>query len=419
MKILHFSHCDLGSTQASTAHVMEFAEGLARRGHRVRVVTPKRGKGYANSTSCEMYYYPILPIKGLRQLSMVLSGFFTLLWLKWRWQPDCLYFRRVPLDPMPGVFAWLTRVPLVTEITGQVEIHEYEVPVHILWKWFWYPFFLILERILFANSKVVTAEGERTLIIFRRRYPAWSGRFYLVPGGGIDLDRFRPVEKREARKELGLPLDRRFLVWVGTIFAWSGLEILLEAATRICAERPDVDLLIIGDGSDRTRFMRMAAEKGLSERIRFTGYIPNAELFRWLSASDLALAPYTRLRLDREDFTSYKLFEYLACGLPVICSYEKGNSNINYVSDYNLGATVPPEDADEFATAVFRILGDASYFSTDFAERARTILRQSDMTWDAVVDQVEALCLSAEAESRRGTKESQELAGLSKRNDHK
>ncbi|NQT54902.1 MAG: glycosyltransferase, partial [Desulfobacteraceae bacterium] len=103
----------------------------------------------------------------------------------------------------------------------------------------------------------------------------------------------------------------------------------------------------------------------------------------------------------REDFTSYKIFEYIACGLPVVCSYEQGGSNIRYVGDYNLGATVPPEEADAFAGAVLQVLDDGSYFTKDFVKRARETLRELDVTWDALVDQVEVLCRAAVNSSPR------------------
>ena len=82
-------------------------------------------------------------------------------------------------------------------------------------------------------------------------------------------------------------------------------------------------------------------------------------------------------------------------GLPVVCSYERGGSNIRYLGDYNLGATVPPEDADAFTDAILRVLADGSYFSEDFVKQARKTLRKLDVTWDALVDQVDALCHSA------------------------
>jgi len=347
-----------------------------------------------------MVYFPMIPIKGLRQISAMISGFATLLWLKWSFRPDCLYIRRLPLDPMPGVFAWLTRTPMVTETNGQVEIHEHEVPVQMLWKPLWYPMLLLFERIVFANSFAVTADGEARLENFRRRYRTWAPeRFHMVRSGGIDLERFRPVDRSQARERLGLAQDRRLLIWVGTIFAWSGLEVLLEAAEKICARQKDVDILIVGDGPERERFVRMVGKMGLSERIRFTGYIQSEELYLWLSASNLALAPYTRLRLDREDFTSYKIFEYIACGLPVVCSYEKGGSNIRYVRDYDFGTTVPPEDAELFARAVLETLERKELFTNAFVKRARSKLRELDVTWEALVDQVESLCRRAAATS--------------------
>jgi glycosyltransferase involved in cell wall biosynthesis len=379
---------------------MEFADGLARKGHRVRVVSPRKSKAYPYKTPCEMQYFPLINIKGFRQISAILTGFLTLLHLKKFWKPDCLYIRRLVLDPMPGIFAWLTGTPLVTETNGQIEVHQYEVPLHILWKYFWYPLMLFFERIVFTHSNAVTADGEQRLSAFKNRYPNWPNRFHQVRSGGIDLKRFGRINKNEARKLLGLSIEKRLLVWVGTIFDFSGLEILIQAARKICMRLSDVEFLIIGDGSAKKQFIRMVKENGLSDRMRFTGYIANRELYRWLSACDLALAPYNRLRLGKEDFTSYKIFEYLACGLPVVCSYEKGGSNISYIHDYNLGATAPLEDAEAFADAVLEVLQEKSYFSADFGNHARAVLHGLNVTWDALVNRVESLCQAASEENQ-------------------
>ena len=180
MRIIHYSHCDLGSTEASTAHVMEFANGLAKKGHQVRVVTPKKSTPYPYITSCEMQYFSFIKIKGLRQLSAILNGFITLLRLRRKWNPDCLYIRRLVLDPMPGVFARLTGIPLITETNGQIEVHQYEVPIDALWKYFWYPLMLMFERVLFSNSRIVTADGEKRLNAFKTRYPKWPNRFQTL-----------------------------------------------------------------------------------------------------------------------------------------------------------------------------------------------------------------------------------------------
>lgn len=395
MRIIHYSHCNLDSTEASTAHVMEFAEGLARRGHTVRVVTPRKGKTYPHPTPCEMHYVPIIKFKGLRQLSAVVFGFLALLRLKRTWKPDCLYIRRLTLDPLPGVFAWLTRTALVTETNGQVEIHRHEVPLPQLWDRFWYPLLLVFERVLFSNSKAVTADGEKRLAVFRRRYPQLRERFCMVRSGGIDLNRFQPGDKVQARARIGLPVRGRILVWVGTIFAWSGLDVLLEAARIIADRQPDVNWLIIGDGPDRRNYEALARRKKIAERVWFTGYVDNRELGRWLAAGDAALAPYTRLRLGCEDFTSYKIFEYLACGLPVVCSADGGGSNINLVAAYDLGLSVPPEDATALAEAALRIINDEHFSGEGFRRRARGLLKELNLTWEALVDQVDIICRTA------------------------
>ena len=395
MRIIHFSHCDLGGTEASTAHVMEFANGLQKRGHRVHVVSPAKSTPYPEPTDCEMTYFPFIRIKGFRQMTAIFSGFITLLRLKIKWKPDCLYIRRLVLDPMPGIFAWISRTPMITETNGQIEVHRYEFPASGLWTVFWYPLLLLFERILFSNSFAVTADGEQRLARFKNRYPQLGTEFQMIRSGGIDLDRFCPRNKVEARKELGLPQGRRLLIWVGTFFDFSGLEILINTAPMICRQNDSVDFLIIGDGPNKRHFVQLAKERGILHRMRFTGYIQNSDLYKWLSASDLALAPYNKLRLSREDFTSYKIFEYLACGLPVVTSFVRGGSNIHYIHKYNLGAAVPPEDEEAFANAVLQVLSKETFFTDEFAQASRRTLKKLNVSWAALVGQVEKLCRAA------------------------
>jgi len=400
MKIVHYSHCNLASAEASTAHVMEFAERLQRRGNDVTVVAPRKGM-YRRHANCRMRYFGYIRIKGLRQLSAVVNGFFSLLSLHRAYGFECIYIRRLTLDPLPALFSRLTGVPLIVETNGQIEIHEYEVPFHFLWPVLWYPMLRTFEKWLFGAAYAVTADGAKRLERFKSRYPQWTGKFRMIRSGGIDLVRFRRIDKKTARAELNMPMERTVLVWVGTMFAWSGVEIIMTAAQTIAAQRPDVDILIIGEGPDRRRLIRMAQECGVGGRVQFPGYIATADLYRWLSASDCALAPYTRLRLDREDFTSYKIFEYLACGLPVVCSYEKGDSNIRCVRDFNLGVAVPPEQPDVFAAAVLKVLADPTYFTEEFACRCRKVLTEMNVSWDSLAGQVEQLCIEAAGAKRR------------------
>jgi len=85
----------------------------------------------------------------------------------------------------------------------------------------------------------------------------------------------------------------------------------------------------------------------------------------------------------------------LACGLPVVCSYDEGGSNIRYVGDYNLCGTAPTENADAFAGAILGVLADGSYLTEVFVSRAMGTLWDLNVTWDALVDRVEASCQSA------------------------
>src|SRR5581483_5480538 len=82
---------------------------------------------------------------------------------------------------------------------------------------------------------------------------------------GIDLDRFRPVDRGAAKAALGIagPL----LVSIGHLNARKGQDIAIAALERI----PDATLILAGDGPERARLEQQAAARGLAERVRFLG----------------------------------------------------------------------------------------------------------------------------------------------------
>lgn len=142
-------------------------------------------------------------------------------------------------------------------------------------------------------------------------------------------------------------------VYLGQLMPWKGVEVLLHALARV----PGLPALVIGgrDGDDprRAELQRLAEALGLGARIEWAGWLPPAEAWRRLRAGDLGVVP-TRAGGSQELSTSpLKLFEYLACGLPVIASDLPALREV--VRSEENGLLFAEGDASALATALARL----------------------------------------------------------------
>lgn len=140
-----------------------------------------------------------------------------------------------------------------------------------------------------------------------------------VLANGVDPDLFRPMPRQEARRELGLPVDRRIVLSVGHMVARKGFHLLVEALKHLHdAGLTDVDMVFVGaageEGDFTTEVKTRASALGLTSRVHFVGAVPNDRLYRYYSAADaFALAS------EKEGWPNV-LFEALACGTPPVAT---------------------------------------------------------------------------------------------------
>jgi len=132
-----------------------------------------------------------------------------------------------------------------------------------------------------------------------------------VMRNGVDLDRFRPIDRIEARQHLGLPVERRILLSVGLLIERKGHHIAIEALKQF---PEDVLLVIAGSGPERERLRILANECGVADRVQFAGQVPNDQIKWWYSAADALV-----LCSSREGWANV-LLEAMACGTPAIAT---------------------------------------------------------------------------------------------------
>jgi glycosyltransferase involved in cell wall biosynthesis len=209
--------------------------------------------------------------------------------------------------------------------------------------------YLQLERALGRVSDRLIGVSQATVDDLVRLGVAPRGRFRVVPLG-LDLDRLAEPAgglRAEMRDELGIGADEILLVFVGRVVPIKRLDLLLRALAQARESEPRLRLAVVGDGEERPRLERQAAELGIAADLRFLGY--RRELRPLFAAADIAV-----LSSDNEG-TPVSLIEAAAAGLPAVATDVGG---VGEVVSEETGLLVPQGDAAALAHALLRMAGD-------------------------------------------------------------
>jgi glycosyltransferase involved in cell wall biosynthesis len=148
---------------------------------------------------------------------------------------------------------------------------------------------------------------------FVKVHPGFGDRVARLPGG-VDLDRFRPAEDRQAAKaDLRLPSRGPLLLTVRNLEPRMGLDHLLHAMKEMEKQGRELNLLIGGEGPLKGELQELAERLGLGTSVRFEGYIPDERLPIYYQAADFFILPTKAL----EGFGLVAV-EALASGTPVL-----------------------------------------------------------------------------------------------------
>jgi glycosyltransferase involved in cell wall biosynthesis len=193
----------------------------------------------------------------------------------------------------------------------------------------------------------------------------------LAPGhrvepvtNGVETDLFRPVEPSLPPPDAG----RRRLIVPRRLFEKNGVAWFLRALPLI-ARDVDVEAVLVGDGPERERLGRLAAELGVADRVRFLGARPHVEMPALLCSGELAVFP------SLMEATSVAALECMACGLPVAASEVGG---LPEIVDDEVGGLFRPADPESLAGVVVAMLARADLPELGARARRRVVERWSN-----------------------------------------
>jgi len=207
--------------------------------------------------------------------------------------------------------------------------------------------FLEVKSALFVDYIRVVAESIKSRLL---KYKIREEKI-LVVENGTDINHFKPINKREAKKKIGVNPDLLYVGFIGNFAVWQGISFVFSIIPRILKEFDNVRFILVGDGTEMTKAKRKI-RSFKNEEVKITGFVPYKDANFYINSFDIGLAPY----IKDAGFSPLKIRDYAACGIPTVSSRIKG---AQFIEDEDIGILFPVGDADSLHKSLQKLIKDA------------------------------------------------------------
>jgi glycosyltransferase involved in cell wall biosynthesis len=255
----------------------------------------------------------------------------------WRERPDLILTTHVNFAPVAHVLQKVLQIPFVALGNG-IEVWSISSrPV----------------RQALRAADMLLAISECTRLRMAKEIGVVPSKILLFPCT-FDSQKFSPAPKsRFLLKRYGLQADQPVILTIARLASaerYKGYDQVLKALVRVRENFPTVRYILGGRGPDRSRVMKLISELGLADNVILAGYIPNEELNAHYNLCDIFAMP------SKGEGFGIVFLEALACGKPVIAGNKDGS--VDALLNGRLGVLVDPDNVDEIAEAMIRVLED-------------------------------------------------------------
>jgi len=334
----------------ATVKIWDLAHNTAVLGHPAVLFLPKYNFQTEN-LPFRLVQIPVLDCPFLRALSFNVFLAVFLLRYYFRHKPDVVYIRR-GISIIPAIFAKLKKAILL------YEINDDPYPERII------PQFNLIQRFdhwlslktdeaslsLCDAAFVITSEIKEKIIKVRSNID--PKKLHILPSG-TNTDLYRPLDQKECRIKLNLKISDKYIGFMGTLLDHQGVDVLIDAAPSVMESFPGAVFVIIGEGPMADVWRQRVHERSLQEHFIFTGQVEYGETPLWINSMDVCTAPF----LIKAGLRSpVKIFDYMACGKPVVASRISGTTDIFDGTDAI--RLIEPGNKEALARAIVDVLKD-------------------------------------------------------------
>lgn len=324
MRVL-FVH-EVGYVEKPIFEMHEFPEYLAIRQHTIGFLdylerrTPKSKLGFGSQIvgkvreDAQLSLFSQGPtIEGIfgRLITALIFPFFFTKVLK-RFSPDIVVSFSVPTSGwQAAILCKFFRIPFVFRaLDVSHKIRETRLA----------PLVKVAERVVYKTATHVSCNNP-AMLNYCRSLGAVNERS-TVELPPLDLSHFLSGSnlRKDLRNKLGIGQKERVIIYMGSFFYFSGLDIVIRELAQL-EDQPH--LVLIGGGEKDRELRSLVDQLGLNERVKFTGYIDFAKLPGYLSIADVAINPMVPTLVSNAALPN-KVLQYMASGLPVVTTRLEG-----------------------------------------------------------------------------------------------
>ena len=210
----------------------------------------------------------------------------------------------------------------------------------------WLMFYPVEKILSYWTDTLITINQED---YERAKKKFHAGKTYYLPGIGIDLERFHVGDAQtiqQKRQELGLQPQDVFLLSVGELSDRKNHVVVIEAMKQLIQRHPQLRYFICGQGEKKQELQQLIRKYHLEDHVKLLGF--RTDVAELCQAADVFVFP------SKQEGLPVALMEAMACGVPVVCSRIRGNTDI--VKDGENGYLVSSDRSEKYILAIAKAM---------------------------------------------------------------
>ncbi len=376
MQLFYFARIDIQYEDASARHVIEFCRQFAEKGHSVTLFVPDLGvprivKGIS------VVYVPVLTKKpAVTFFSFYCSLFFYFLKHYLKNKPDIVYTRHQQMEWMVTWLRYVLGFTYAIEVNGltAVELKINKSPSWVM------AMTRFLEYWSFRMPHKMVTSSPQIRDILCDEYGLKPDHF-LVVSNGANPDIFYPMDQKECRKRLGLDAGKTYLIFIGSLKKWHGLQQIILALPELAKKFPNIHLMVVGDGEQRSALEKIVGENHLDEYVTFFGEKAFEEVPHYVNAADICLGSFT----DKPGISPLKIYDYMACAKPIVSNAVGGMEML--FREHNIGLLVASQEPQAWVEPIVKLIENPA-LRNELGKNGRQAVL-SDFNWASICEKIE------------------------------
>jgi len=377
MKILFITSVNINGQEGDSIHVREVISNVSKYANSVTVLsstshTDKFKVDNIKFKKASLIKIPFLMSPSFSIYAFIL-GFYVLLTSKY----DVIY-ERGSIFGTGCKLGKIFKIPCIVEVNGLMTDEQKMTGM--------------LRRIITKSESNTFSLADKIIVVTSKLKETLQSDYsvpenkIVVIENGVNTDLFRPINKEDVKSDLDLDGNYHYVGFSGSFAPWHGLEDLVKSAPMILKEVENTKFLLVGDGVMKEQIIQMANDLNLTDKFIFVNRVPYEEVPKYVNVFDVCVILKKKAIIG----SPLKLWEYMACGKPVIAT---NTQDFKVLEEYNAGILVDSEKTEEVADAIITLLKNKE-LREEMGKNGRKHVVEN-RSWESVAREVEKVMKEA------------------------